>query len=167
MPSWSGSGSSTAGRRSKGSVSSSRIFPLCTLVVSLNFGHCSYECTVLGSSEKRHREKGRNDYGWGQQLDFTLTLYFTHSVSFWHVGSLVCTDCIIHLQYTAYILPWTTSELLFVCIGITTRALVSSEMLQRLLQGICIKLKPHSFLFFATCWQQKKLQTQHWHIVIL
>lgn len=57
MPSWSGSGSSAAGRRSKGSVSSSRIFPLCTLVVSLNSGHCSYECTVPGSSERRQREK--------------------------------------------------------------------------------------------------------------
>lgn len=56
-PSWSGSGSSAAGRRSKGSVSSSRIFPLCTLVVSLNSGHCSYECTVPGSSERGDTER--------------------------------------------------------------------------------------------------------------
>ena len=26
-------------------------------MVSLNSGHCSYECTVLGSSERRDREE--------------------------------------------------------------------------------------------------------------
>lgn len=58
-PSWPGWGSSSAGRRSKGSVSSSRRFPLCTLALAPNSGHGSYDCTVLGSSARtREKENG-------------------------------------------------------------------------------------------------------------
>lgn len=57
-------------------------------MVSLNSGHCSYECTVLGSSERRQRI--RKDYSRGQHADLRVSLGFDESP--------VRTDNIVYLD---------------------------------------------------------------------